>query len=103
MTQNKAEIPTTDVDVDLTNDSVVLIFKHQFAHLDSGELRAALEDYYGEGRVWNNEELLQSFEVSHFEPPYVHVIDKTNSFRGTVLFNDEPRLYFAYKPSKTQP
>lgn len=102
MTQNKTETPTTDVPVDLTNDIVALIFKHQFAHLDSGELRAALEDYYGEGRVWNSEELLQHFEVSHFEPPYVHVISKTDGIRGTVAFNDEPRLYFAFTPAKTQ-
>jgi hypothetical protein len=102
MTQNKTEIPTTDIPVDPTNDIVTLIFKHQFAHLDSGELRSALEDYYGIGRVWNSEELLDRFEVSHFEPPYVHVIDKANGFRGTVLFNDEPRFYFSYKPAKTQ-
>jgi hypothetical protein len=102
MTQNKAETPTTDIAVDLTNDIVATLFKYQFANLDSGELRAALEDYYGEGRVWNSEELLQQFEVSHFEPPYVHVISKTDGVRGTVAFNDEPRLYFSFKPAKTQ-
>ena len=103
MTQNKAEIPTTGFDISPPHDIVAQIFKNQFAHLDSGELRTILEDYYDEGRVWNSEELLQRFEVSHFEPPYVHVIDKITRFRGTVLFNDEPRLYFYFKASKTQP
>lgn len=103
MTKNKVEIPTAEFDINPPHDIVAQILKNQFAHLDRGELRAILEDYYGEGRVWNSEELLDRFEVSHFEPPYVHIIDKTTRFRGTVLFNDEPRLYFYFRASKTQP
>lgn len=99
MTQNNASIPTTDVAVDMTRDTLVNMFKDQFAHLDSGELRTLLETFYG-NQVWNSEELLQHFEVSHFEPPYVHVINKTDGMRGTVAFNDEPRFYFSFQPTK---
>ena len=101
MTQSNSTIPTTDVPLDVTRETLVHVFKDQFAHLDVGELRALLETTYN-GQVWNSEELLQYFEVSHFEPPYVHVIHKTNGFRGTVLFNDEPRLYFWFKAAKIQ-
>jgi hypothetical protein len=98
MPQNNATIPTTDVALDLTRATLVDMFKDQFAHLDGGELRTLLESTYG-NQVWNNEELLQRFEVSHFEPPYVHVISKTDGIRGTVAFNDEPRFYFSFRPA----
>ena len=98
MTTNKTAIPTTDVTLDLTRATLVDMFKDQFAHLDGGELRTLLADTYG-NQVWNSEELLQHFEVSHFEPPYVHVISKTDGVRGTVAFNDEPRFYFSFKPT----
>lgn len=100
MTPNNPSIPTTDVQLDLSRETLVDMFKDQFASLDGGELRTLLENAYG-NQVWNNEELLQHFEVSHFEPPYVHVISKTDGIRGTVAFNDEPRFYFSFKPTKT--
>lgn len=101
MAPSNPTIPTTDIALDDARETLVHMFKDQFAHLESGELRTLLEKTYGT-QVWNSEELLQHFEVSHFEPPYVHVIHKQNGFRGTVLFSDEPRLYFWFKPAKTQ-
>lgn len=99
MPQNNNPPPTTDVPLDLTRDTLVHMLKDQFAHLDSGELRARLEQTYGD-QVWSSEELLQHFEVSHFEPPYVHVISKETGQRGTVAFNDDPRFYFAFTAAK---
>jgi hypothetical protein len=84
----------TAIPVCATNKSVADILKAQYGHLESGEVRALLEQSHSP--VWSNDELLDTFEVSHFEPPYVHVIRKTDGQRGTVMFIDSPRFYFAF-------
>lgn len=73
------------------------IIKEQLDRRGPDEIRAVLQEQYGE-QVWTSEELLDTFEVSHFEPPYVHVIKKADGVRGTVAFNDDPRFYFAFRP-----
>jgi hypothetical protein len=89
---------TTDVRVCATNDDVVKILAAQYAHMDQGEARTALERIHNP--VWTNDELLAQFEVSHFEPPHVHVIKKDNGQRGTVAFIDSPRFYFDFQPEE---
>lgn len=96
---NNPPAPTTAVSLDMTREMMLHILKDQFAHLEKGELRTRLEAAYGHN-VWDNDELLEHFEVSHFDPPYVHVIRKTDGTRGTVAFTDTPRLYFEFKPVK---
>jgi hypothetical protein len=74
--------------------------------MDAGEVRAILEAAYpnapqtNDQNVWTSEQLLDIFEISHFEPPYVHVIRKADAVRGTVLFVAAPRFYFAFQPVK---
>ena len=72
------------------------VIKEQLALRGPDEIRAVLQDQYDE-QVWDSEQLLDTFEVSHFEPPYVHVIRKSDGARGTVAFNDDPRFYFAFR------
>ncbi|NDC10676.1 MAG: hypothetical protein EBZ75_15330 [Oxalobacteraceae bacterium] len=73
------------------------VIKEQIDRRGPDEIRTVLQEQYGE-QVWNSEQLLDMFEVSHFEPPYVHVIRKVDGVRGTVAFNDDPRFYFAFRP-----
>jgi hypothetical protein len=84
----------TSISVKSSNADIVEVLKQQYGHLESGELRALLERAHV--HVWTNDELVESFEVSHFEPPYLHVIRKENGKRGTVMFTDAPRFYFSF-------
>lgn len=85
---------STNIPVLATNTDVAAVLHAQYGHLESGEVRAILEQLHKP--VWNNDELLEVFEVSHFEPPYVHVIRKEDGKRGTVMFVDAPRFYFSF-------
>ena len=80
--------------VNAKNCDIVDILRTQYAHLSENEVRAILQQVHA--KVWTNEELLVDFEVSHFDPPYVHVIRKEDGLRGTVMFIDSPRFYFSF-------
>lgn len=85
---------STSIPVFSKNTDVANVLHSQYGHLESGEVRTILEQAHAP--VWNNDELLNVFEVSHFEPPYVHVIKKEDGTRGTVMFVDAPRFYFSF-------
>jgi hypothetical protein len=93
MTRNENAV-ITSITVTSSNDDVISLLKAQYGHLDGGEARALLE--HAHNNVWTNDQLMETFEVSHFEPPYVHVIRKEDGQRGTVMFTDSPRLYFSF-------
>jgi hypothetical protein len=102
------------VSIQLSEDTkqVLLdVIASEFAHMESGEVRARLEAAFppksknpetdlweidNVSDVWNEDELLAAFEVSHFDAPYAHVIRKEDGQRGTVMFIDSPRFYFAF-------
>lgn len=98
MTKNEQPAITT-IPVNANNADVAAVLRAQYGHLESGEVRAAFE--YAGTPVWTNDELLDVFEVSHFEPPYVHVIRKEDGKRGTVMFVDSPRFYFSFAAEET--
>lgn len=58
------------------------------------EVRDDLRAKYTE--TWNDAELLDTFEVQHFDGPTVRVIRKTDGKTGTVGYISEPRVYFAF-------
>jgi hypothetical protein len=91
-------IPRTDIQVNASQQDVIRTLAAQYSHMDQGEARTALERLHNP--VWTNDELMERFELSHFEPPFVHVIRKTDSVRGTVAYIDSPRLYFAFQPEE---
>lgn len=95
MSQPPSDDLTVTIPVAGDNQTVVEILQAQYGHLDAGEARAALEDYYTEG-VWNDQEIGSVFAVSHFDPPYVHVIRVGDGQRGTLMFLDSPRFYFSF-------
>ena len=72
------------------------MIRQQTSHLESGEVRAALEKTHGKRSVWNHEEFAKKFAVSYFDPPLVHVIRRRDKKRGAVYFTDSPRFYFSF-------
>ena len=92
---------STKIHVDAARQTLSAVIREQFAKRDIAELREILETQYGE-QLWTAEQLLELFEVSHLDPPYVHVIRKEDGVAGTVAFNEEPRFYFSFKPLKVK-
>ena len=63
--------------------------------------RATLEARYGQ--VWNAPELAQEFEVLGFAAPVVVVRRKADNQLGSLLFQHQPRYYFAFEPDPQPP
>lgn len=96
-TPHRAKELATQIPLDIGHVMLRNVIKEQLDRRGPDEIRTVLQEQYGE-QVWNSEQLLDTFEVSHFDPPYVHVIRKSDGARGTVAFNDNPRFYFAFRP-----
>lgn len=58
--------------------------------------REALEDEHG--KVWDTEELRRDFDVTGFGAPFVVVRRKADGVRDSLMFQHQPRLYFAFTP-----
>lgn len=50
------------------------------------------------GQVWDTEELVQDFEVLGFLAPYCVVRRRADNQLGSLAFQHDPRLYFAWVP-----
>ncbi len=61
--------------------------------------RQRLIDQYGEGNVWNTDELQKEFEVQSFAAPFCIVRQRSTGKRGAVSFQHSPRFYFDFIPS----
>jgi len=57
--------------------------------------RSGLEARHG--RVWDTVELAQDFEVLGFAAPFVVVRRRADQRLGSLLFQHEPRFYFAFE------
>jgi hypothetical protein len=91
---NVKTTPKTDFQINATQNDVARILNAQYVTMDRGEARAHLERTYS--TVWTEDELVEQFEVSSFDPPYANVIRKLDGQRGTVAFIDSPRFYFDF-------
>lgn len=89
----------TDIEIVATQNDVARVLNAQYSHMSVDEARAVLART--NSPVWSNDELVEIFEIHSFDPPYVHVIRKTDGIRGTVAFIESPRLYFAFHPEET--
>uniref|UniRef100_A0A6M3LQY6 Uncharacterized protein n=1 Tax=viral metagenome TaxID=1070528 RepID=A0A6M3LQY6_9ZZZZ len=49
------------------------------------------------GKVWNTKELIKDFEVISFLAPFVEVKEKSTGEKGSMMFQHNPRFYFAFK------
>jgi len=92
---NTKTVPVTHIEGVASQQDIARILAAQYAHMTEEDARATLSTV--NSPVWSNDELMAEFEVSHFNPPYVHVIKKDSGERGTVAFIDKPRLYFAFQ------
>ncbi len=57
--------------------------------------REHLEAKYGQ--VWNPDQLRDDFEVIGFGAPLVVVRRRSDGVLGSVIFQQEPRLYFSFQ------
>jgi hypothetical protein len=62
---------------------------------DPDQERSRLEAHYGQGKVWDTQELSADFEVLGFLAPFVIVRHKGTDQKGSLLFQHQPRFYFA--------
>ena len=60
--------------------------------------REALEAKHGQ--VWDTDQLGEDFDVFGFAAPLVVVRRKSDDQKGSLLFQAEPRIYFAFKAHK---
>ncbi len=80
------------ISMDLTEDirrALAANINHQPAE------RPALQSQYGQ--VWDAAELARDFEVLGFAAPLVVVKRRVDGQVGSLFFQHNPRLYFAYK------
>lgn len=91
--------PNTDIEIVASQSDVARILAAQYSHMSLDEARSVLART--NNPVWSNDELVEIFEIHMFDPPYVHVIRKSDGVRGTVAFIETPRLYFAFQPEET--
>lgn len=57
--------------------------------------RKELEDKYGQ--VWNTEELQNDYNVLSFLAPMIIVVRKSDSVKGTLFFQHDPRYYWGFE------
>jgi hypothetical protein len=100
MTNQPSDTLTVTIPINGDNQTIVDILQSQYGHLEAGEARGILESHFA-GGVWNDAEVVTTFAVSHFDPPYVHVIRAQDGVRGTLLFLDSPRFYFSFAEGDT--
>lgn len=58
--------------------------------------REALEAQHGQ--VWDSDQLRDEFEVLGFGAPFVIVRRKSDGQKGSLMFQHQPRFYFAWQP-----
>lgn len=60
--------------------------------------KEALEEEYGKGNVFSNEEVGEKFEFLGFAAPFAIVRRKEDGVKGALTFQDYPRFYFDFQP-----
>ena len=58
--------------------------------------RAALEAKHGQ--VWDTDQVREQFEVISFLAPLVVVRRRSDSVKGSLMFQHHPRFYFGFQP-----
>lgn len=59
--------------------------------------REHLEDLFGPDEVWDTEQLKAQFERIRFLAPFVACTRKKDGVEGVLMFQHEPRFYFAFR------
>jgi hypothetical protein len=74
-------------------ETLINILRGQHGYKEKGELRKDLEQL---GEVWDEKEFVHQFEETGRNNPIVAVVRKSDQKRGTLLFTEQPRLYFYF-------
>jgi hypothetical protein len=84
------------------NDPTEAIRRERLVEIngDAGS-REALEGVHGQ--VWDTQQLTDAFEVIGFMAPLVVVRRRADGLKGSLEFQNAPRLYFNWKPHKERP
>jgi hypothetical protein len=83
---------TTEISIP-ANDAVLADLLHdRYSRMERGEVRIELEELYG--KVWDEEELQQQFQVDRHEAPYAHLVRKEDGKQCTLAYTETPRFYF---------
>jgi hypothetical protein len=81
----------------MSEDATEVIRRQQLVALNAAPSnREALEAQHGQ--VWDTSELGRDFDVEGFLAPYVVVRRRSDGQRGSLLFQNYPRFYFAFEP-----
>jgi len=79
------------------NDDTETIRRLQLVEINAQPgSREALEAEHGQ--VWDTQQLGQDFRVEGFLASYVIVRRKADGQRGSLMFQHNPRLFFAFEP-----
>ena len=62
--------------------------------------RERLEAIYGQGNVWNTDEMRELFEIESFMAPCCFATRKSDRVKGFLTFQHEPRYYFDFQERK---
>lgn len=85
---------TTTIDLlSAAQEFVVRILREQFHDKTAGEIQQILQ--HNAIQTWLAPEFSKQFDVTAVLPPYVRVTDKETGKQGTIMFVDEPRVYFS--------
>lgn len=74
-------------------EALIKILRGQHGYKEQGELRKDLEQL---GEVWDDKAFEAEFEETGRNDPLVSVIRKSDRRHGTLLFTEQPRLYFYF-------
>jgi hypothetical protein len=50
------------------------------------------------GQVWNTSEMQKDFTAIGFMAPFIVVKRKSDGVKGSLMFQHDPRFYFAFNP-----
>ena len=79
------------------SDAAEAIRRQQLAEINAAAgSRESLEAKHGQ--VWDTTELQEDFTVLGFLAPYVVVQRKSDGVKGSLMFQNSPRLYFGFSP-----
>jgi len=79
------------------NDPTEDIRRQMVAQINSqAGSREYLESKHGQ--VWDTDQVHEEFEVLGFMAPFVIVRRKSDSVKGSLMFQHDPRLYFSFQP-----
>jgi len=78
----------------MTTDNTEQI-RREMISTEGSHDRSALESEHGQ--VWSTDEVRSEFEVVGFMAPFVVVVRRSDSVKGSLQFQGSPRFYYGFK------